>query len=318
VDDILFNLKNKKILVTGPRFLGKYIVEQLNSIGANVGQIHHKDCDICDYVSVDLQFQNAMPEYVIHCAGVSGNLKFQEENAAYIYNNNVAMGNHIFKCCVKYKVDKLVNIVTSCAYPENDEQYLKEHTFLQGEPNRGVSPHGYAKRHLQVLSRFYRQQYGLRAVCLCPTGLIGPGDSFDLTKTKVSASLIKKICIAKSKGAPVEAWGTGETLREFVDVRVVAHEILKALVLYNDSEIPLNIGSGNEVSIKQLAELIAKIADYKGEIKWSGKDSGQKRKLLDMTRQRQILGVPQDKALSVSVLDTIRYYRENHLYNDTR
>lgn len=314
------SLYGKRILVTGyTGFLGQHITEYLKNQNSHVlyprnyiGGGRLERTDLLNFEIVKGLFKAANPDVVLHLAGYNGGISFNLENPADIFFRNTVMGLNVLEAAKQNKIKKVVSIVASCAYPEEqwidipqrgsydffemkkcvDRQTCPEDEFFKGPIHDSVAPHGYAKRNLQLASKFYNQQYGLNAVCLCPTTLYGPGDTYDLSRTKVMGALVKKIVDAKQQNLPeLVMYGSGAAKREFIYVKDAAQLICEAAPLYNDSSIPLNIGSGQEIQIKDLVELISKIVGYSGTIKWDiSKPDGQLRKKLDSSKLENLLG----------------------------
>lgn len=255
---------------------------------------------------------------VIHCAGFNGGIEFNRQFPADIFYNNTVMGLNVIDMCRQFEVPKVLSVVASCAYPEyiyeggecklNDEMYADE--FLDLPPNDTVACHGYAKRNLQLASQFYAQQYGLRATTACITTMYGPGDSFHPMRTKVLGALIAKFTNAAiEEHESVTLWGTGSAKREFIYVDDAAEALVRSFGgPYEDSTKPINIGTGFEYSIKELANMIAKIIGYKGKILWDeSKPDGQLRKRLYMDSDIGFSLTPMEQGIE----ETIRYYITN-------
>jgi GDP-L-fucose synthase len=219
-----------------------------------------------------------------------------------------------------YKVPKIVNVVSSCAYPTDElityesgesqfepREILDEESFFDGPPHETVACHGYAKRNLVLATEYFADQYGTPAICVCPTTLYGPGDSFDAKRTKVMGGMIKRFLQAKQEKAPsVTCWGSGSAKREFLYVEDACKYMALAADKYDSSYTVLNIGSGQEITVKELAEKVAKVVKYDGEILWdTSKPDGQLRKRLDTTRQKQILGDIELTPLEVGIQKTV-------------
>ncbi len=183
--------------------------------------------------------------------------------------------------------------MTSCAYPDTGMEVLEEDTFWDGQPNKTIRAHGIAKRTLQTAAEAYNDQYELDAVTVCVTNLYGPNDTFNLVRTKVVGALIRKFAEAViEEDDTVECWGTGAPMREFMYVDDAAEAIIQALIVYDDNTKPLNIGTGKDISIKQLVEYIRSAVKYEGEVFWNTeKPDGQMKKLLDTSRMKEIIDI---------------------------
>ena len=201
--------------------------------------------------------------------------------------------------------------MTSCAYPDTGMEFLKEETFWEGLPNKTIRAHGIAKRTLQTAAESYNEQYELNAVTLCVTNLYGPKDTFNLVRTKVVGALIRKFVEAVNENGSVDCWGTGAPMREFMYVNDAAEAVVQALEKYEDHSQPLNIGTGSDISIKQLVEHIVDITGFSGEVDWNtDKPDGQMKKLLSVDRMKELIDIA-PKPVKEGLEETIRWYIEN-------
>jgi GDP-L-fucose synthase len=335
---VSIDLRDAKVLVTGGNgFLGRHLCKVLNQEGADVRIPAPGDSpgavDLTNRQHTETMFRNCVRnggglDYVFHLAGHNGGIAFNETFPADIFFRNTLMGLNVLDACRRWEVKKVVSVVASCAYPEErwadfithsdgspmrhpDEGVMYERTFLDGPPHGSVACHGYAKRNLQLASSYYRQQYGLLAVCACPTTLYGPGDSYDPKRTKVMGGMVKRFCDAVAKGEQeVTCWGSGQPLREFVYVEDCARLLVETMLRYDDSALPLNLGTGQELSVKEVAESVAAAADFTGIIRWdTSKPDGQMRKRLDTTRMEAILPPFDFTLLSSGIRRTVEDYR---------
>lgn len=325
------SLNNKRILVTGASgFIGSALCDalELNNILSVTRHSDDKEygCDLMDWSQTENEFKNSNIDIVFHLAGVTGNVKSHGLRPVDSFIDNTLMGLNVLRACHKYKVKKVVSIIASCAYPANEYEWfndqslydfkpkevMSEFSLFDGPPDCSVEAHAYAKRNLQLASKYYNQQYGCDFVCVCPPTVYGPGDSFDPSKTKVMGSLIKKFCDAKRNNEQESVcWGSGSPLREFLYIDDCVR-LLAQSVDYGSSKVPLNIGSGQEISIKNLAELIAKTVGYTGRIRWDWNEpEGQQRKFLDSTRMTNILGKQTFVPLEEGIRRTVAWYMEN-------
>lgn len=264
---------------------------------------------------------------VFHIAGHNGGLAFNQDFPADIFVRNTQMGMNVLDACRRFKVEKVVSVVASCAYPEfklrcvlanatsctrEPHEVMAEWDFLLGEPHDSVACHGYAKRNLQLASSFMKKQYGLNAVCVCPTTLYGPGDSFDPQRTKILGGMVKRFVDAKrNQLTNVTCWGSGEPKREFLYVHDCASLLVKCMEKYGDSDHPLNLGTGQEYSVKEVAETVARCVGYTGKIWWdTSKPDGQLRKRLDLTKMHKVLGEFPFTPFEKGVAETVRAYRD--------
>lgn len=322
--------QDKKVLVTGDQgFLGKHIIRHLQELGLKQGvNIRTFDSvNLCDVREVEAWFSRS-PRFdcVFHLAGHNGGIEFNRKRPADIFHHNTVMGLNLLRSCQEHGVGKVVSIVASCAYPQekwadpgewNDFRKLpleimEEGDFLDGPPHDSVACHGYAKRNLQLASQFFRQQYGLQAVCVCPTTLYGPGDSLDPERTKVLGGMVRRFVEAKRDRLPhVTCWGSGIAQREFLYVEDAAKLIAQAALVYDDSGCPLNLGTGQEHTIRDMAETIKAITGFEGRIDWdTTKPDGQLRKRLDLTRMREFFPDFVPTSLMRGLGNTIRWAEE--------
>ena len=306
----MVDLKDKKVLVTGPNsMVGRAVTSSLKGRGAVVWPVFHEDIDLLDLHQTRHAFEIAEPDYVIHAAGWNGGIEWNKMYPADIFYRTSQMALNVLKCCEQYKVDKCLSILASCSYPNNQESVLREDTLWDGAPNGTVECHGLSKRILDAYSRQLRKQYGLNAITVVLTNSYGPHDSFDLEKTKVVGALIRKFVEAKKTNSPrVECWGTGSPKREFMFCNDAGEAIVQTLETY-EGWIPLNIGTGIEVTIKELVEIIVEEVGYEGEVFWdASKPDGQMKKLLDTSKMKSILDV-ELIGLQEGIKETIDWYR---------
>lgn len=325
------------VLITGARgFLGLHLYRlvkrldpEANVIGVSgrdvrkIGKIYEGN----DY-SMDLRLPNVLDwllqgkgpfDCVYHIAGHNGGIAFNAKEKARIFNDNTKMALNVLDACARHKVNRVVSVVASCSYPQYqwhggcEQEILDETSFLDGPPHPSVACHAYAKRNLQLASQFYHDQYGLDAVCLCPTTLYGPGDSYDPQQTKVVGAMVKRFVDAVQLGQDsVTCWGTGQAKRELLYVQDAAELIVQAGAVYDRHDVPLNLGTGQEVTIKKLASLVASCVEYRGKIKWNGSDDGALRKRLDLTRMKQYLPPFEPTPLEEGLLATVADYLARH------
>ena len=315
----MIKLKNKKVIVTGGMgFLGSFIRENLESKGAIAIPVKSQEVNILNPESL-IQFMAACkPDYCIHAAGYNGGIEFNRMYPADIFYANTIMGLNVHYACQYIGVKKLLSIMTSCAYPDTGMEVLKEETFWEGSPNKTIRAHGIAKRTLQTASEAYNDQYELNAATVCVTNLYGPKDTFNLVRTKVVGALIRKFVEALDNNESVECWGTGSPMREFMYVEDAAEAIVQALQKYDDSTQPLNIGTGQDISIKELVEYIIKATEFKGSVNWNtDKPDGQMKKLLDTTRMSNYVDIKPTN-IEEGIKKTVDWYRGNKKYADSR
>ncbi|MGC9968329.1 MAG: GDP-L-fucose synthase [Minisyncoccia bacterium] len=281
------NLAQKKILVTGGNgFLGKNVVEHLVAHGArreNIFTPHTAELDLRKWD--DCIKAVAGQNIVIHLAAVVGGIGANRDHPGKFFYENLVMGVQLMEAARLGNVEKFVAIGTVCAYPKFTPVPFKEDDLWGGYPEETNAPYGLAKKMLLVQAQAYRQEYDFDAIYLLPVNLYGPGDNFDPKSSHVIPALIKKVYEAKRANTPfIEAWGTGSASREFLYVEDAAEGIVLATEKY-DKPDPVNLGSGREITVKNLTELICKLMDYKGEIRWDKtKPDGQPRRMLDVSR----------------------------------
>jgi GDP-L-fucose synthase len=323
---VSIDLRDARVLVTGGTgFLGKHLCRALDKVGSMTQSVG-SGLDLTWGPCVNQVFRRARPDYVFHLAGWNGGISFNENFPSDIFFRNTLMGLNVLEACRTFGVKKVVSVVASCAYGDDKDTkhlemfncrgtkesgILEEEDFLSCRPNPSVACHGYAKRNLQLASSYYRQQYGLLAVCDCPTTLYGPGDSYDPNRTKVMGGMVKRFCDAVAKGEQeVTCWGSGRPLREFLYVEDAAKLLVETMLRYDDSDLPLNLGTGQELSVKEVAETVAAAAGYAGSIRWdTSKPDGQMRKRLDTTRMEAILPTFTFTPLRVGVDRAVEDYR---------
>ncbi|MFC1920740.1 GDP-L-fucose synthase family protein [Chloroflexota bacterium] len=307
-------LAEKKITVTGGAgFLGKYVIKKLEEKGCrNISVPRSKDYNLVDNEAVVRLYHYTQPDIVIHLAAIVGGIGYNREQPGKFFYDNLIMGVQMMEQGRLSSVEKFIALGTVCAYPKFTPVPFSEEELWNGYPEETNAPYGLAKKMLLVQSQAYRQQYGFNSIYLLPVNLYGPGDNFNLQSSHVIPALIAKMIDAGDKGdKQVEAWGTGNVTREFLYVEDAAEGIVLATEKYNKSE-PVNLGTGSEISIKDLTELIAKLTGYKGEIVWDGtKPDGQPRRMLDTSRAFQEFGFKAKTSLEEGLKKTIEWYRES-------
>jgi GDP-L-fucose synthase len=316
----MIDLKDKTVLVTGGEgFFGKAICKVLDDRGAKAVSLRHKAVNLCDLNAFISVIDELKPDYCIHAAGYNGGIEFNRMYPADILYSNTVMGLNVHHACEYVGVKKLVSIMTSCAFPDTGMEVLKEDTFWDGLPNKTIRAHGIAKRILNAASQAYKEQYNLNSVTACVTNLYGPHDTFNLIRTKVVGALIRKFTEAKlEENDEVECWGTGAPMREFMYVEDAAEAIVQTLEKYEDNDTPLNVGTGSDISIKELVTYIVDALKYEGGVFWNTeKPDGQMKKLLDTSRMQEILDMsPID--VKEGIKRTVAWYIENKEEADAR
>lgn len=302
---------SKRVMVTGGAgFLGSHVVDALKARGVTDINVPRKaDYDLRDVTAVKALLQSARPDLIIHLAARVGGIGDNREHPAeYIYDN-LMMSAQLLHEAYHAGVEKMVIAGTVCSYPKFTPVPFKETDMWDGFPEETNAPYGIAKRAVLVQSMAYRQQYGFNSIFLMPTNLYGPRDNFDLASSHVIPALIRKTLEAKDRGDRViEVWGDGSPTREFLYVRDAAEGILLAAEKYNDSE-PVNLGSGYEISIKDLTEMITRKIGFEGELRWNtDKPNGQPRRALDVSRAKAAFGFEARTQFEQGLQETIDWY----------
>lgn len=303
--------QNKKILVTGGAgFLGKYVVKILIERGVKEENIFiplFKDYDLRK--KEDCERAARGQNIALHLAGKVGGIGFTRQHPGQSFYDNASMSLHMLEAARIEKVEKFVGIGSVCEYPKFAPIPFREEDLWQGYPEETNAPYGLAKKFMLVQSRAYNEEYGLNAIHLLMINLYGPGDNFSLENSHVIPALIRKISEAKKKGKDyIEAWGTGCPTREFLYVKDAAEGIILATEKYNKSE-PVNLSSGWEISIKDLVELICKLMDFKGEIRWDEtKPDGQPKRRFDMSLAKKEFGFEAKTDFTQGLKKTIEWY----------
>ncbi len=305
-------LRGKRVCVTGGGgFLGRRVVAALEERGCrDVQVVRRRDYDLVRGPDVERLYRDGRPEVVVHLAAVVGGIGANRENPGRYFYENLMMGVQLIEGARLHGVEKFIQVGTICAYPKFTPVPFKEEDLWNGYPEETNAPYGIAKKALLVQCQAYREQYGLNAIYLLPVNLYGPGDNFDPNTSHVIPALIKKFVEAAERGAPeVEVWGTGAATREFLYVDDAAEGIVLAAAHYDGAE-PVNLGSGQEMSIKELAELVASETGFRGRIAWdTSKPDGQPRRALDVTRAAELFGFRARVDFREGLRRTIGWYR---------
>jgi len=304
-------LADKRICVTGGGgFLGKQVVRRLQEVGCqNVFVVRSRDYDLVQADDVRKLYRDSSPQVVIHLAAVVGGIGANRDNPGKFFYENIMMGTQLMEEARRNSVEKFVQIGTVCAYPKFAQVPFREDDLWSGYPEETNAPYGIAKKALLVQAQSYRDQYGFNAIYLLPVNLYGPGDNFDPASSHVIPALIKKCVDAVKESAPsIEVWGTGKATREFLFVDDAAEGIVTATEEYNGRE-PINLGSGQEISIRDLTELIARETGFTGDIIWNtSKPDGQPRRALDVSRAAELLNFRARTDFVEGIRKTIEWY----------
>lgn len=303
--------KSRTVIVTGGAgFLGKAVVAKLKEQGfRDIFVPRSSEYNLIEQSHVRKLYKDHPADLVIHLAAVVGGIGANQQNPGKFFYENLMMGVMLMEEARQADVKKFVAIGTICCYPKFTPVPFKEDDLWIGYPEETNAPYGLAKKMLLVQSQSYRQQYGFNSVYLMPVNLYGPADNFDDNSSHVIPALIKKCVEAKEKKVPfIELWGDGTPTREFLYVTDAAAGIVNGALHYESSE-PLNLGSGEEISIKDLAELIAEQVGFKGEVRWDvNKPNGQPRRRLDVSRAKEKLGWNAQVPLKQGIRETIDWY----------
>lgn len=300
-----------KIVVTGGAgFLGRFIVDRLKAFkNVEVFIPRSSEYDLVKGEDVRRLLADAKPDMVIHLAAVVGGIGHNQKNPGRFFYDNLMMGVQLIEESRLHGVKKFVATGTVCAYPKFTPVPFKEDDIWNGYPEETNAPYGLAKKMMLVQAQAYREQYDFNTIFVLPANLYGPGDNFDLETSHVIPALIRKCVEARRNNAPfIEAWGSGNVSREFLYVEDCAEGIVRAAELY-DEPLPVNLGNGREVMIKDLVETIARLSGYGGEIRWqAAKPDGQPRRQLDTSRAAEKFGFRAETTLEDGLRRTIDWF----------
>ncbi len=298
-----------RTLVTGGGgFLGSHVVERLRARGDEVVVPRRADYDLTHWDGAERLFADVQPELVIHLAAEVGGIGANRANPGRYWYANLMMGAHVLELSRIHEVSKVVVAGTVCAYPKFAAVPFREEGLWDGYPEETNAPYGVAKKAVLVGAQAYREQYGLNAVFLLPANLYGPRDNFDLETSHVIPALIRKMVDGKDE---VVLWGDGSPTREFLYVDDAAAAFLLAAELYDGGE-PVNIGTGVETPIRELAETIADLTGFEGEIVWdTSMPNGQPRRSLDASKAEQLFAFRATTTLRDGLVATIAWYRSH-------
>jgi GDP-L-fucose synthase len=309
--------QNKRVCVTGGAgFLGSFLLETLKQRGAtNIFVPLIEEYDLVNPQDIQRMLDVSKPDIIIHLAALAGGIGANRARPADFFYINLMMGVQLMHEAWKRGISKFVAIGTVCAYPKFTPVPFKEENLWEGYPEETNAPYGLAKKMLLVQSQAYREQYGYNAIYLLPVNLYGPRDNFNLETSHVIPALVRKCIEAQERGdKEVVLWGDGSPTREFLFAGDAADGILTAAEFYNGNE-PVNIGSGQEISIKDLAEMIARLTGFEGEIVWdTTKPNGQPRRALDTSRAAKYFGWRASTPFEEGLHQTIAWYRQSRKF----
>lgn len=308
--------REKRVIVTGGAgFLGSVVVEKLKQRGCEEVTVpRSRDFDLREKEAIVRLYNQVRPDLVIHLAAVVGGIGANRNNPGRFFYDNAVMGIQLIELARQNNILKFVCVGTICAYPKFTPVPFREDDLWNGYPEETNAPYGLAKKMLLVQTQAYRQQYDYNSIYLLPVNLYGPADNFDLETSHVIPAIIRKCLAAKRKGeTSLQAWGTGEVSREFMYVDDAANGILLAAENYNKAD-PVNLGSGEEIRIRDLIALISEISGFKGNIIWDpSKPDGQPRRSLDTSRAYREFGFSSKIPLREGLTRTIHWFEKNYV-----
>jgi GDP-L-fucose synthase len=307
---VSFEVRDATVLVTGGTgFLGRHVVAELERAGARAIGVGSTDYDLRERADIDRMLASTHPDAVIHLASVVGGIGANRAEPGRFFYENALMGVQLLEACRVAEVPKVVVAGTVCAYPKHTAVPFREADLWNGYPEETNAPYGLAKKMLIVQAQAYREQYGSNFVSLLPVNLYGPGDNFDLDTGHVIPAMIRRFLAARDEQlAEVVLWGDGSATREFLHVEDAARAFHLALERY-DAPDPVNVGSGQEISIRELATLVAGLCGYDGRITWdTSKPNGQPRRQLDTRRAKESFGFAATIGLTDGLGQTIGWF----------
>jgi GDP-L-fucose synthase len=300
----------RTLITGGGGFLGSHLADRVRRDGVEPFVARRRDYDLTRAEDAERLFDTASPELVIHLAAEVGGIGANRDNPGRYWYANLLMGANVLEQARRSGTAKLVLLGTICAYPKLAPIPFREDDLWEGYPEETNAPYGIAKKALLVGAQAYREQYGIDAVYLLPVNLYGPRDNFDLHSSHVIPALIRKMVDAEEhREHEIVLWGDGSPTREFLYVEDAAEGIWLAAQRYDGAD-PVNLGSGAEISIRELAELIAELTGFDGEITWdTSKPNGQPRRKLDVSRAEELFGFRARTELRDGLERTVEWYR---------
>lgn len=310
----MLDLSSQRIVVTGGAgFLGRAVTRVLRERGVPEDRIvvpRRRDCDLTIEADVERLYETARPDVVIHLAAEVGGIGANMAHPGRFFYANMAMGLHLVEHARRRSLRKFVHTGTVCAYPKHCPVPFREEDIWNGYPEETNAPYGVAKKAIFVMLDGYRREYGLASAVVVPVNLYGPGDNFNPASSHVIPALIRKCEEARLASAPeVVCWGTGAATREFLYVDDAAEGIVRAAEVM-DEPVPINLGGGIEIAIRDLVEMIAVACDYSGRIAWdTSKPDGQPRRGLDISRAKSLLGWSPTQEFEAGLKTTVEWWR---------
>ena len=303
------NWSEKKVLVTGSKgFLGRYVVEELEK--RKVKELFLPSSQQCDLrIQENCKKVVSDVDIIFHVAGTVGGIQYMNNNPAGVFYDNLMMGTHLIEEAKNVGIEKLILVGTVCSYPKFANIPFNEKQIWEGYPEETNASYGLAKKMQLVQSDAYRKQYKFNSISVIPTNMYGPTDNFSEDSSHVIPAIIKKIFQAKKlQNEKITLWGDGSPTRDFLYVRDTAKGIILAAEKYNESD-PINLGSELEISIKELAEIIADLMDFSGQIEWDdSKPNGQPRRCVSNARAKEILGFKPETEIREGLKETIIWF----------
>jgi GDP-L-fucose synthase len=309
-------LHGKRVIVTGGHgFLGRYVVKAIEERSpAHVFAPRSRQYDLRQPSAIVKLLADVRPDVIVHLAAVVGGIGANRERPGEFFYDNLVMGVHLMEEARKAGVEKFVAIGTVCAYPKLTPSPFKEDDLWSGYPEETNAPYGLAKKMLLVQSQAYRQQYGFNSIFLLPVNLYGPGDNFDPRSSHVIPALIRKCIEARDEGRKeIVVWGDGSATREFLFARDAARGIVLATERFDGAD-PVNLGSGWEISIRELVHLIAEATGFRGAVTWDASmPNGQPRRKLDTARAETAFGFKSEVGFPEGLRETVEWYEKTRL-----
>ncbi|MFZ5890279.1 MAG: GDP-L-fucose synthase family protein [Myxococcota bacterium] len=307
------DLTTCRVLITGGSgFLGSHVVEELERRGAQrIEKPRSSDVDLTDAHATQRLFAEVKPDLVLHLAARVGGIGANRRSPGTFFRDNMSMGLNVLEAARQFSARKVVVTATICAYPKFAPVPFREDDLWNGYPEETNAPYGIAKKALLVMAQAYRQEFGSNFVTLLPVNLYGPRDHFDLETSHVIPAMIRKFSEAQqSRTGEVVLWGDGSPTREFLFVRDAARGIVDAALYYDEAD-PVNLGAGFEISMGELASLIAHKVGYSGQVRWdTSRPNGQPRRMLDVSRARERFGFTAETQFAEGLDETIAWYRQ--------